>query len=66
MAIYQNWLRGDFGTNTGPISDLFGRDLLYAQAFTETEQSATTDPQTTKVKKAQFTQIASQLGPDYF
>jgi hypothetical protein len=65
-VIYDNWLRGEFGSPTDPMAVKFGRDLLRAQAFTKDElaRGATQDADT-QAKQQQFAQIAGQLGDRY-
>jgi hypothetical protein len=65
-VVYDNWLRGEFGSPTDPMAVKFGRDLLRAQAFTKDElaRGATQDVDT-QAKQQKFAEIAGQLGDRY-
>ncbi|MDN5857650.1 MAG: hypothetical protein L0H84_03420 [Pseudonocardia sp.] len=66
QVIYQNWLRGEFGSPDVPQAQQFGRDLLRAQAFTKTEAAdVTQSAELVAQKKADFARIAAQLGDRY-
>jgi hypothetical protein len=70
QAIYQNWLRGEFGGPEVPEAQQYGRDLLRAQAFTKAEiKAAVAENKPTadlaQKKKADFAAIAGKLGDRY-
>jgi hypothetical protein len=65
-VLYNNWLRGEFGSPTDPTAVKYGRDLLRAQTFTKDELAqAQTQPADVQAKQQQFAQIAGQLGDRY-
>jgi hypothetical protein len=65
QIVYNNWLRGEFGSSTVPQATQFGRPLLDAQAFTRNQLVAGDDAKTAVVdaKKAAYKNISTQLGP---
>jgi hypothetical protein len=62
-VVYQNWLRGEFGSETAPEAKQYGADLLDAQAWTKTDSADTVDQGALDAKKAKYKDIASKLGP---
>jgi hypothetical protein len=65
-VIYDNWLRGEFGSPADPVAVKYGRELLRAQAFTKGELAqGKTQPSDVSAKQQQFTTIAGQLGDRY-
>ncbi|WP_199433858.1 magnesium transporter [Qaidamihabitans albus] len=64
-VVYQNWLRGEFGSPDSPQAKEFGRPLLDAQAFTWTQirNGDDADQAVVDEKKAAYKEIATQLGP---
>ena len=65
-VIYNNWLRGEFGSPTDPTAVKYGRDLLRAQAFTKDElATGKTQAADAQAKQQQFAAIAGQLGDRY-
>lgn len=64
-VIYDNWLRGEFGSPTAPQAEQFGRPLLDAQAFTWTQLRDGSDGNQRAVdaKKAAYKDISTKLGP---
>ncbi|SEP53719.1 hypothetical protein [Amycolatopsis saalfeldensis] len=64
-VIYDNWLRGEFGSPTAPQAGQFGRPLLDAQAFTWTQLRDGSDgnQQAVDAKKAAYRDISTKLGP---
>ena len=65
QIVYNNWLRGEFGSPTAPQAEQFGRQLLDAQAFTRNQIVAGDDANQSIVdgKKAAYKNISTQLGP---
>jgi hypothetical protein len=65
QIIYNNWLRGEFGSPTAPQAVQFGRQLLDAQAFTRNQIVAGDDAKQDVVdgKKAAYKKISTELGP---
>jgi hypothetical protein len=66
QVIYQNWLRGEFGSPEVPQAQELGRDLLRAQTFTINEVDQRLDTQQLAgQKKADFAAIADRTGDRY-
>ena len=66
QVIYQNWLRGEFGSPEVPQAQELGRDLLRAQTFTKAEVAEGRDTQQlAEQKKADFAALASRMGDRY-
>ncbi|NMH98920.1 hypothetical protein HF526_16625 [Pseudonocardia sp. K10HN5] len=66
QVIYQNWLRGDFGSPDVPQAQQLGRDLLRAQTFTKQEVAEGRDtPELAQQKKTDFAAIAGRMGDRY-
>ncbi|MEV5300074.1 magnesium transporter [Amycolatopsis methanolica] len=65
QVVYNNWLRGEFGSPDSPQAQQFGRPLLDAQAFTWNQLNNGDDANQSVVdaKKAAYKNIATQLGP---
>jgi hypothetical protein len=55
-VVYQNWLRGEFGSPQSPDAKEFGDDLVHAQAWTKAEMAAGAPP--ADEKKAAFKALA--------
>jgi hypothetical protein len=65
-VVYDNWLRGEFGSPEVPQAQQFGRDLLHAQTFTKQEVAEGRDnAELAEQKKAAFTTLAGQMGDRY-
>jgi hypothetical protein len=62
-VVYQNWLRGEFGSENAPEAKQFGPELLDAQAWTKTDNADTVDQGALDAKKAKYKDIANKLGP---
>ncbi|RZS44156.1 hypothetical protein EV193_10130 [Herbihabitans rhizosphaerae] len=64
-VVYDNWLRGEFGKPDDAKAVEFGRRLLDAQAWTRDDVITGRDADQAKMdaKKAEYKQIATQLGP---
>ena len=66
QVIYQNWLRGEFGSPDVPQAQELGRDLLRAQTFTINEVDERRDTLAlAEQKKADFAAIAGRMGDRY-
>jgi hypothetical protein len=66
QVIYQNWLRGEFGSPDVPQAQEMGRDLLRAQTFTINEVAEGRDTlQLAEQKKADFAALADRMGDRY-
>jgi hypothetical protein len=66
QVIYQNWLRGEFGSPDVPQAKELGRDLLRAQTFTINEVAEGRDTlQLAEQKKADFAALADRMGDRY-
>jgi hypothetical protein len=66
QVIYQNWLRGEFGSPEVPQARELGRDLLRAQTFTKAEVAEGRDTQQlAEQKKADFAALADRVGDRY-
>jgi hypothetical protein len=65
QIVYNNWLRGEFGSPTAPQAEQYGRPLLDAQAFTRNQLVAGDDANVAVVdgKKAAYKDISTKLGP---
>ncbi|SNR90225.1 hypothetical protein SAMN06265360_1309 [Haloechinothrix alba] len=63
--VYNNWLRGTFGSPDAPQAEEYGMRLLDAQAFTWAEIRAgdDADQEVVDEKKEEYERIAEQLGP---
>jgi hypothetical protein len=65
-VVYDNWLRGEFGSPDVPQAQQMGRDLLRAQTFTKQEVAEGHDTaDVAEQKKAAFTTLAGQMGDRY-
>jgi hypothetical protein len=65
-VVYNNWLRGEFGSADVPQARDLGRDLLRAQTFTKREVQSRQDGQPqADAKKQQFTDVANKVGDRY-
>ncbi|MCP2331945.1 MULTISPECIES: hypothetical protein [Actinoalloteichus] len=64
-VIYDNWLRGEFGANDAPQAEELGRDLVRAQAWTKDEVAQNLDAGSPDEKKAEFHELATQMGSTY-
>ncbi|HKS43768.1 MAG TPA: magnesium transporter [Amycolatopsis sp.] len=64
-VVYDNWLRGEFGSPDATQAQQFGRPLLDAQAFTWSQLRNGDDANQSVVdaKKTAYKNIATQLGP---
>ena len=65
QVVYNNWLRGEFGSPDAPQAEQFGRPLLDAQAFTweQVRNGDDANQAVVDAKKAEFKNISTQLGP---
>lgn len=65
QVVYNNWLRGEFGSPDSPQAEQFGRRLLDAQAFTweQMRNGDDADQAVIEDKKQEFKNISTQLGP---
>ncbi|WP_370940188.1 magnesium transporter [Amycolatopsis sp. cg13] len=65
QVVYDNWLRGEFGSPTAPQAQQYGKPLLDAQAFTRDQLVNGDDGKQNVVdaKKAAFKDISTKLGP---
>ncbi|GLZ43691.1 magnesium transporter [Actinokineospora sp. NBRC 105648] len=63
--VYENWLRGEFGSPDSPQARDFGRKLLDAQAWTREDlvSGRDADNAAEQAKKNEYKTIATQLGP---
>jgi hypothetical protein len=65
-VVYDNWLRGEFGSPDVPQAQQLGRDLLRAQTFTKAEVAEGHDTaELAQQKKAAFAALAGQMGDRY-
>lgn len=65
-ALYQNWLRGEFGAPDVPQARDLGRDLLRAQAFTKPEIAEGRDTlELAAQKKTDFATLAGKMSDRY-
>lgn len=58
-TVYRPWLVGEFGSDTSPEAQRYGRDLLRAQGCTKDEELLNTC--NTEQKQAAYTNIADQI-----
>lgn len=66
QVIYQNWLRGEFGSPDVPQAQQLGRDLLRAQTFTKAEIADGRDTAALAAqKKADFAALGDRMGDRY-
>ncbi len=66
QVVYQNWLRGEFGSPDVAQAGQFGRDLLRAQTFTIDEVNEHRDTlELAGQKKNDFATIAGKVGDRY-
>ena len=64
--VYDNWLRGEFGSPDVPQAQQLGRDLLRAQTFTKQEVAEGRDTaELAGQKKAAFVALADRMGDRY-
>ncbi|WP_372673138.1 magnesium transporter [Amycolatopsis kentuckyensis] len=65
QIVYNNWLRGEFGTPTAPQAEQFGKPLLDAQAFTRNQLVNGDDANQSVIdgKKNAYKDISTKLGP---
>jgi hypothetical protein len=65
QIVYDNWLRGEFGSPDSAQAKEYGRQLLDAQAFTweQVRNGDDADQAVVDAKKAAFKNISTQLGP---
>ena len=65
-VVYDNWLRGEFGSPDVPQAQQLGRNLLRAQTFTKQEVAEGRDNAAlAEQKKADFAALAGQMGDRY-
>ncbi|HEY2205448.1 MAG TPA: hypothetical protein VGH99_13335 [Pseudonocardia sp.] len=65
-VLYDNWLRGEFGSPTDAKATELGRDLLHAQAFTKVELAeGKTQQADVDAKKQAFADVAGKMGDRY-
>jgi hypothetical protein len=66
QIVYNNWLRGQFGSAEVPQARDMGRELLRAQTFTKQEVADGQDGQAqADAKKQQYTSVADRAGDRY-
>lgn len=65
QVIYNNWLRGEFGSPDAPEADELGRDLLRAQTWTKQESRAGEDSGSPETKQQEFQDVAERMGSAY-
>ena len=66
QVVYQNWLRGEFGSPDVPQAQQLGRELLRAQTFTKAEIAEHRDTmQLAAQKKAAFAAVGDRMGDRY-
>ncbi|MEU8636755.1 magnesium transporter [Amycolatopsis sp. NPDC048633] len=65
QIVYNNWLRGEFGTPTAPQAEQYGKPLLDAQAFTRNQLVNGDDANQSVIdgKKNAYKDISTKLGP---
>ncbi|WP_328444693.1 magnesium transporter [Amycolatopsis sp. NBC_00438] len=65
QIVYNNWLRGEFGTPTAPQAEQYGKPLLDAQAFTRNQLVNGDDGNQGVIdgKKNSYKDISTKLGP---
>jgi hypothetical protein len=65
-VVYDNWVRGEFGSPEVPQAQQLGRNLLRAQTFTKQEVAEGRDNAAlAEQKKAAFAGLAGQMGDRY-
>ena len=65
-VVYDNWLRGEFGSPDVPQAQQLGRNLLRAQTFTKQEVAEGRDNAAlAEQKKTDFGALAGQMGDRY-
>jgi hypothetical protein len=65
-VVYNNWLRGEFGSPTDPTAQQLGRPLLSAQAFSKTDMAeGKTQQADVDAKKQAFADVAGKMGDRY-
>jgi hypothetical protein len=65
-VVYDNWLRGEFGSSTDRAAAQLGRPLLAAQAFSKTEMAeGKTQQADVDAKKQAFADVAGKMGDRY-
>jgi hypothetical protein len=65
-VVYDNWVRGEFGSPDVPQAQQLGRNLLRAQTFTKQEVAEGRDNAAlAEQKKADFAAVAGQMGDRY-
>lgn len=64
-VVYENWLRGEFGSPDAPQATQFGPRLLAAQAWTwdDVRQGRDADNALEQAKKDDYKRLATELGP---
>ncbi len=66
QVVYQNWLRGEFGSPDVPQAQQLGRELLRAQTFTKAEIAEHRDTmELAAQKKAAFAGVGDRMGDRY-
>ena len=66
QVVYQNWLRGEFGSPDVPQAQQLGRELLRAQTFTKAEIAEHRDTlELAAQKKAAFAAVGDRMGDRY-
>ena len=66
QVVYNNWLRGEFGSPTDPKAVELGRALLDAQTFSKTELAeGKTQQADVDAKKQAFADVAGKMGDRY-
>lgn len=65
QIVYNNWLRGEFGTPTAPQAEQYGKPLLDAQSFTRNQLVNGDDGNQSVIdgKKNAYKDISTKLGP---
>ncbi|HKN53271.1 MAG TPA: magnesium transporter, partial [Amycolatopsis sp.] len=65
QIVYDNWMRGEFGSPTAPQAQQFGKPLLDAQAFTRNQLVNGDDGKQNVIdgKKNAYKDISTKLGP---
>ncbi|WP_249124623.1 hypothetical protein [Saccharopolyspora erythraea] len=65
QVVYNNWLRGEFGSPDTPQAQQLGRELLRAQAWTKEEARTGADAGSPEAKKQAFEDVAGKMGSAY-
>lgn len=65
QVVYNNWVRGEFGTPDSPQAKELGRELLRAQAWTKEEVLRGEDAGPPAEKKQAFEDVAAKMGGAY-